>query len=75
MIEAVVGLYRRSQHAGDEGRLFIVRRMFNPFEQEIGLLRTNDADQIASVMKWRDLFNEDVREFNEDEILALFEAS
>lgn len=74
--EAVVHLYRRSQVAGDEGRLFIVRRMGLPgHSMEIGLLRTNDANQIASVMKWRDLFNEDVHEFSEDAIRALFEAA
>jgi len=74
-VEAIVSLYRRSQMAGDEGRMFIVRRMFVPFEQEIGLIRTDKEEEIVSVMRWRELSHDDIRELSEDEILRLFEAA
>ena len=70
MTESVVDLYRRSQTAGDEGRLFLVRRMDGLGDMlQIGLVRTNDADAIANLMKWRDLFHEDIRELEESKLL------
>jgi hypothetical protein len=66
--EALVSLYRRSQFAGDRGRIFLVRT-----PTELGLLRTEDAQDIASILLWRDLFNASVREVTEGEITQLCE--
>ena len=68
--EALVSLYRRSQAAGDTGRIFLMRT-----PTELGLLRTEDAQEIAGIVQLRDLFNASVREVSEDEIRALCEAS
>ncbi len=74
--EAIIALYRRSQHAGDEGRLFIVKNM-NPASNElqIGMLRTSDMVTIENMMQARDLFHLEVQEFSEDDIISLFKAA
>lgn len=68
VVIAIVSLYRRSQMAGEEGRLFILKRPDPVTNQlEIGLLRTNDETQIAAAR----LFNA-MHELDDDQILELF---
>ena len=64
MAEALVSLYRRSQAAGESGRIFLIRQS----PTVLGLQRTNDAEEIASLLRWRDMFGEAIREVDEHEI-------
>lgn len=73
IFEAIVKCYRRSQMAGETGRLFIFKQSApSTNEVEIGLIRTDDADQILGLQ----VFHAGaIRELSDDDIIELFKAA
>lgn len=73
IFEAIVKCYRRSQMAGEEGRLFIIKQpVLSTHEVEVGLVRTDDAAQILGLQAF---YAGAIRELSDEDIIELFKSA